>query len=114
LAGQELNGVYDGYSYMPFYLSQGTATCFQHFYDFEPAPMNHWVPSYGLFSNFYFSRQIASNLGDGLKYAGMKKNHGPPHYNYNASYDPLESNEYLAAKGIDLESLRGAKSVVPA
>lgn len=74
--------------------------------------MNHWVPSYGLFGRFYFDRQVASNLGAGVKYSDMKKNHGPPHYNYNANYDPLASNEYLASKGIDLEALT-SKKVVP-
>ena len=42
--GQELNAVYDGYSYMPFYMSHSHASCFQHTWDFEAAPKNHWVP----------------------------------------------------------------------
>jgi len=54
MEGKELNGIYDGYSYMPFYLSHSNANCFQHTYDYEPAPKNHWVPSYGLFSQRYF------------------------------------------------------------
>lgn len=54
MEGKELNGVYDGYSYMPFYLSHSNANCFQHTWGYEPAPKNHWVPSYGLFSQRYF------------------------------------------------------------
>jgi len=50
MEGKELNGVYDGYSYMPFYLSHSNASCFQHLWDYEPASKNHWVPNYGLFS----------------------------------------------------------------
>lgn len=50
MEGKELNGVYDGYTYMPFYLSHSHATCFQHTWDYEPAAKNHWVPNYGLFA----------------------------------------------------------------
>jgi sulfide:quinone oxidoreductase len=56
MAGAELNGIYDGYTYMPFYLGHSNANCFQHLYDYEPAPMNHWVPNYGLFSEMYFKK----------------------------------------------------------
>jgi hypothetical protein len=54
MEGKELNGIYDGFSYMPFYLSHSNATCFQHLWNYEPAKNNHWVPNYGLFSDYYF------------------------------------------------------------
>jgi hypothetical protein len=50
MEGKELNGIYDGYTYMPFYLSHSNATCFQHTWDYEPTSRNHWVPNYGMFS----------------------------------------------------------------
>jgi len=102
--GEELNAIYDGYSYMPFYLSHSHANSFSHLYDYEPAAWNHWVPSYGLFSKQYFTRQMNSNLSAGVKLGDMKKNNGPPHYSYNAMYDPVDKNEYLLSKGIDLKS----------
>lgn len=106
LDGKELNGVYDGYTYMPFYLSHSNATCFSHLWDYEAAPKNHFVPSYGLFSNFYFSRSIASNLAMDKKYTSFKKTVGPPHYHFNPIYDPLEHNEYLQSKGVDVAQLK--------
>lgn len=44
MEGKELNGVYDGYSYMPFYMSHSHASNFQHTWNYEAAPKNHWVP----------------------------------------------------------------------
>ena len=54
LDGRELSAVYNGYTYMPFLLSHSNMTCFQHLWDYEPAPLNHWVPNYGQFSQQYF------------------------------------------------------------
>jgi hypothetical protein len=106
LAGKELNGVYDGYTYMPFYLSHSNATTFQHLHDYEPAPKNHWVPNYGLFSSYYFSFQMSQCQKGGEKFTSFKKNHGPPHYHYNKRFDPLECNEYLLEKKVDIDALR--------
>lgn len=106
LEGKELNGIYDGYSYMPFYLSHSHANSFQHTYDYEPAPRNHWNPSYGLFAKFYFDYQIGQNLKLGEAYTSFKKNHGPPNSHYPQQFDPLEHNEYLINKGVDVEALR--------
>jgi len=106
MEGKELNGVYDGYSYMPFYMSHSHASCFQHTWNYEAAAKNHWVPQYGVFAQWYFGRQMKSNYGAGEAYASLKKNHGPPHKHYNALYDPLDKNEYLLNKGIDIEALR--------
>lgn len=106
MEGQECNAVYDGYTYMPFYMSHSHATCFQHLYDYEAAPKNHWVPQYGLFAKRYFTYQMGANLKQGEKYTSFKKTHGPPHEHFNASYDPLEHNEYLLRKGVDIEALK--------
>ena len=40
------------------------------------------------------------------KFASFKKTHGPPHYSSSASYDPLEKNEYLLSKGVDVADLK--------
>jgi hypothetical protein len=56
-------------------------------------------------------------MGAGDKYSNLDKNHGPPHRHYNASYDPLEHNEYLQGKGVDVEALKNVHKkgdVVPA
>ena len=104
--GKELNAVYDGYTYMPFYLSHSNANNFQHYYDFEPATNNHWVPSFGLFSQRYFHSQMKSNLKQGESLTSFKKDNGPPHGWFNAIYDPLEANEYLLEKKVDIEALK--------
>lgn len=117
LAGKECNAVYDGFSYYPFYMSYSHATCMAHTWDFEPTNNNHWIPGYGLFGNAYFKYVTGGYVKDGVKYCGMGKDHGPPHYHFNAMYDPLEHNEYLAAKGVDVEALRNHHKkggVVPA
>ena len=44
LQGKEINGIYDGYTFMPFLLGHSYASNFQHLHDYEPATMNHWVP----------------------------------------------------------------------
>ena len=110
MEGKELNGIYDGYSYMPFYLSHSNASTFQHYWDYEAAPNNHWVPNYGLFSKAYFNRQLTTNLAVCQKYTSFKKDHGPPHQHYPKRYDPLAKNEYLLSKGVDVEVLRNAHS----
>jgi NADH dehydrogenase FAD-containing subunit len=106
LEGKELNGIYDGYSYFPMYVGHSQATCFQHLWDYEATALNHWVPQYGLIARQYFMRQMKTNLNQGKNYTSFKKDHGPPHSNYNAVYDPIECNEYLLAKGVDVEDLR--------
>ena len=103
---KELNGVYDGYSYMPFYLSHSNASNFQHTWDYEPTTNNHWVPNYGLFSAAYFRQQMKSNIGIGIAYTSLKKDHGPPFKHYSKEYDPLDKNEYLMEKGVDVEALK--------
>jgi len=55
MEGKELNAVYDGFTYWPFYMSHSTATCFQHTWDYEAAPKNHWCPGYGMFGRQYFA-----------------------------------------------------------
>jgi len=106
LNGQELNAVYDGFTYMPFYLGHSNMSCFQHLWDFEPAAKNHWVPNYGQFSANYFSWAMKANMKATDKYAGMTKSVGPPNYQYTPTYDPLECNEYLLSKGVDVEALK--------
>ena len=106
MEGKDLNGIYDGYTYMPFYMSHSHATCFQHLWDYEAAPKNHWVPSYGLFARRYFGFQMKSNLKQGEVYTSFKKTHGPPHNHFNPRYDELEHNEYLMHKNVSADSLR--------
>ena len=106
LNGKELNGIYDGYSYMPFYMSHSHASNFQHTWNYEPATKNHWVPQYGVFAQWYFGNQMNASFKQGEAYSSLKKDHGPPHKHYNQSFDPLDKNEYLLNKGIDVEALR--------
>ena len=56
---------------------------------------------------------MGGNLKLGEAYTSFKKNHGPPHSHYPQQFDPLEHNEYLANKGIDVEALRNAHSKAP-
>ena len=104
--GKELNGIYDGYSFMPFYLSHSHATGFSHTWNYEPTATNHWCPQYGVFAQAYFNYQMKGSLKFTKSYSGLDKNHGPPHKHWNKIYDPLDKNEYLASKGIDVEALR--------
>lgn len=55
MEGRELNAIYDGYSYFPFYMAPEHATCMSHLHDYEPAPANHWVSGYGVFGSVYNS-----------------------------------------------------------
>jgi hypothetical protein len=106
MEGKELNGIYDGYTFMPFILGHSYATSFQHYYDYEPATMNHWVPHYGIFSRWYFGRVLKEQMQMGEKYTSFKKTHGPPHYTWDKRWDPLEHNEYLKSKNIPLSEVR--------
>jgi hypothetical protein len=56
MEGKELNAIYDGYTYMPFYLGHSYASNFQHYHDYEPHALNHAIPHYGIFSYWYFGR----------------------------------------------------------
>ncbi len=101
-----MNGIYDGYTFMPFILGHSYATSFQHYYDFEAASLNHAVPHYGIFARWYFGRVLKSQMQMGEKFTSFKKSHGPPHYQFNKRYDPLDKNEYLQAKGVSLSEVR--------
>lgn len=82
-------------------------TNFQHLWDYEPASMNHWVPNYGQFSQQYFYYAIKSCMNSTAKFSGFKKNVGPPYYHFSADYDPLDKNEYLLSKDVDIDALKG-------
>lgn len=106
LHGKDLNAIYDGFSFMPLILGMSYSTSFRHLHNFEPHPKNHFIPHYGVFSKFYFGRMLASSKSAAVKFSDFKKNHGPPHFRYSARYDPLENNEYLQSKNIDLSEVR--------
>jgi len=106
LQGKDCNAIYDGYSYMPLYLGHSYCTAFSHLHDFAPAPRNHMVPHFGIFSRYYFGKQIGSSAKESEAYSDGKKNHGPPNFHYSANYDDLEHSEILAAKGVTPEEVR--------
>jgi hypothetical protein len=105
LEGKELNGIYDGYTFLPFLVGHSYASSFTHHHDFEPSGMNHVVPHYGVFSNFYFGRMIANGLAQGESYSSFKKNMGPPYKHFNPRYPPAEHNDYIKRKGINMSEI---------
>ena len=40
------------------------------------------------------------------KFSNFKKTHGPPYYSFDKEWDPLDKNEYLLSKGVDIEALK--------
>jgi len=106
MEGKELNAIYDGYTFLPLFLGHSYATSFQHFYDFEPHWKNHMVPHYGIFSRIYFGRMLKSCQGQDEKYGSFKKTHGPPYGHFNPRYLPLEHNDFLQKKGVNLSDVR--------
>jgi hypothetical protein len=102
LEGRELNGIYDGYTFLPFYLGHSYASSFTHHHDFEPATMNHAVPHYGVFSRWYFGRMIKNGQAQGESYSSFKKHMGPPYKHFNPRYPPVEHNDYLLKKGVSV------------
>lgn len=91
---------------MPFYLGHSYASNFQHYHDYEPHSMNHLIPHYGIFARWYFGRMLKMQMQMGEKFTSFKKTHGPPNYQWDARYDPLEHNEYLKCKNIPLSEVR--------
>ena len=106
LRGEELNAVYDGYSFIALFLGTRYMTSFQHFYNGEPHWKNHLAPHYGIFSRFYFNRYTKTAVKLAGKYTGFKQNSGPPHYSWNPRYDALENNEYLNRHKINPDAAR--------
>jgi len=106
MEGQELNAVYDGYSYMPMYMSHSHSTAFEHTYGYEPTAKNHSISGYGLFGAIHFKRQMGKQLAAGVSYSSFNKTCGPPYNHFNPVYDPIEHNEYLLEKGVDIDALR--------
>lgn len=49
---------------------------------------------------------MKANLKQGEALTSFKKDNGPPHGYFNAIYDPLEANEYLLEKKVDIEALK--------
>jgi hypothetical protein len=105
--GKELDGIYNGYSYFPLYMSHSHATGFSHTWDYQPASNNHAFPQYGLFAKGYFHYQLKMNLRSAIGYTSFKKDHGPPYKHFSQSFDPLEHNTYLQSRNVDVEALRG-------
>lgn len=106
LEGKELNAIYDGYSYLPFYLGHSYSTSFSHLHNYEPTRTNHMVPHYGIFANLHFKRLISKMQKKSEKYASFNKNAGPPYWSFNPRYVPLEHNEYLQKAGVNLKEVR--------
>ena len=44
------------------------------------------------------------------KFSSFKKTVGPPHYQFSPSYDPLDKNEYLLEKGVDIDAIKSRNS----
>ena len=110
LHGRECNAIYDGYTFMPFFVGMRYASSFSHLHDFEPASTNHMVPQHGIFSRLYMGQYMRGSASGAEKYSGFKASHGPPHWRYSALYDPLEHNEYLSKKQIPPEEVRHPKA----
>ena len=106
LHGKDCNAIYNGYSYMPFFNGVNRASGFSHLHDYEPETMNHCMPAYGIFGDLYMRRHMQSATSTATAYAGLKKDHGPPHFRYSQIHDPLSHNEYLNSKQIPLEEVR--------
>lgn len=51
---------------------------------------------------------MSNNLKQGIAYTSFKQTHGPPYEHFNPTYDPLENNEYLLDKGVDIQALKNA------
>jgi len=49
---------------------------------------------------------LKSMLNADEKYSSFKKTHGPPHYHYNPRYMPLEHNDYLQSKGVNIDEVK--------
>lgn len=105
LHGQEVNAIYDGYTFFPLYLAMTQATSFSHLHNYEPATWNHFVPHHGIFSKQYFGRLHKNMEADAKNYSSYRKNQGPPYWHIANSYDALEHNEYLQRHSIPLESV---------
>jgi hypothetical protein len=105
MAGETLNAVYDGYSYQTLVLAHSQMIGFSHYWDFEPTATNHAIPSHGMFSRLYHWNYLSGNAKAQKKFMSVDKNHGPPHYRYNKEWDPIESNEYLQRRAVDVEAL---------
>ena len=110
LRGEPLNAIYDGYTFMPLLMGQLHATSFSHYYDYEPHTFNHLIPHHGIFGRMYFKRLVRNTTSIASKYAGFKKNYGPPHWQYNPRYDDVENNEFLQKKGVSAADIKPTTS----
>lgn len=106
LHGQEVNAVYDGYTYFPLWTGNMSMTSFAHRHDFEPDTFNHVIPNVGPIARYYRFWQLKSIFGAASKYGSYLKNHGPPYKHFPAEYDELEHNAYLQKHEIPLEAVR--------
>lgn len=49
---------------------------------------------------------IKSMLSADEKFGSFKKNCGPPNYQFNPRYNPLEHNDYLQKHGVSLSEVK--------
>jgi hypothetical protein len=94
VSGQELNGVYDGYSYFPVWMGHSAVAGFSHTWDYKPASTNHAIPHYGVFGRAYQTYSVRSSKAD-IAYSSFSKDHGPPYKQFPQTFDELEDNQYL-------------------
>jgi len=105
IAGQELNGVYDGYSSFPVWMGHSAVAGFSHTYDYVATSTNHIVPHYGVFGRAYKGYSVKMSTSD-IAYGSFKKDHGPPYGYWPQTFDELDHNQYLQSRKVDVEALR--------
>jgi len=49
---------------------------------------------------------LKSNLNAAISYTSFKKDHGPPYKHFSQTFDPLEHNQILQSRNVDVEALR--------
>jgi len=105
MKGKEINGVYNGYTYLPLMLGNQAACAFQHNHDFEPTARNDMFPHHGIFARHYYGHMMRRQYKIASAYGSFEKNHGPPYKHFSPVYDELEHNDYLKSKGVDWTDL---------
>ena len=106
LQGQELNGIYDGFSKIQVYLGNQFFTEFTHIYDYEPHWINDMWPKWGIFAFLRYKYHLFLMKKLSEQIYGTKGNAGPPYFSFNKLFDPLDKNSYIQKKEIPLGEVK--------
>lgn len=105
LEGREMKAVYEGFSSFNVYHAVDKLWTFKHYYDYQPATWNFYIPRFLGWPAFKLKAILERNYFSRIY--SKKPNFGYPYLQKDKYFRPLQENKFIANKGLT------AKDVFP-